>query len=342
MLVPMRAPAIGATLGPASADLATMRRMIASGMAFARLNLSHGDPASHRTLAARLRRAAGIEDARVALVADLQGPRLRIGVVRGGSIVARRGEEIVIRSGARVGRAGELPLPWRGFAGQVRAGDAIVLDHGRVRLRAVGFDGPRLRCVVTRGGAITTGRGVNVPRIDLAIPSLTPKDRRDLGLVAELGAEVVLASFVRGPEDVSALRRALRRSGSRAGILAKIEHRIAVRRIREILHEADGVLVARGDLTAELGARRVPGVERRILAAAQAAGKPAWVATHLLDSMVTTRHPTRREIAGIRRALREGAAGLLLTTETAVGRYPALAVAALSRAIGPSGPGWWS
>jgi pyruvate kinase len=324
---------IGGTLGPACEDEKTLRRLVRNGLDVARLNFSHGELAEHRRRVARLRRVARGEGRTVALIADLQGPRFRVGRLAGGALDLVAGERVKVVAGRGSAAAGAIPVAYAALARDVKRGDPILLDDGKLALRVERVRGDTLHCAVERGGRLTDRKGINLPGTDLSVPALTPKDRGDLKAAIELGSDWLAVSFVRRAADLRAARRLARRAGRELPVMAKIERPEAVERLDEILAEADALLVARGDLGVELAPERVPILQKEIIEAAGRVGKPVMTATQMLDSMRDAPRPTRAEASDVANAVLDGSDCLLLTAETAAGSHPVEAVATMARII---------
>ncbi len=313
---------IVATIGPASSSEEALARIIEAGMDGARLNFSHGAHEDHAENARRLRSAQAAADRPLALIADLQGPKLRIGELAQ-KISLTKGESIVVAGDGSV----------------LEPGQDVLVDDGLVRLRVERVEAGRAFCRVVTAGVIEAHKGVNVPGIQLPVPSLTSKDLADLDLAIELGVDYVAQSFVRSRADVAALRARLEEAGSGAWVIAKIELKEAVDSFEDILDEADAVMIARGDLGVEIGVAEVPLVQKRIILGALDRGKPAITATQMLESMVHHAEPTRAEASDVANAILDGTSAVMLSAETAVGEYPIEAVetmARIARAIEPS------
>jgi len=318
----MRKAKIGATLGPACDDETTLGRLVRAGIDLARLNFSHGRLDSHRRRTRRLRQAARAAGRRVAVMADLQGPRVRVGRFEGGSLEIADGAGVELRAGCHRAEPGVVPVPLGALADKLKKGDRLLIDDGTIELVVRRTRGRSIGCEVRRGGVIGDHKGINVPGVELSAPALTVKDRRDLHDAVELGADWLAVSFVRRPQDVCAARRLLARAGSDVAVMAKIERREAVDCLDGILKEADGLLVARGDLGVELPPQDVPILQKQIIEAANREGKVVVTATQMLDSMRNSRRPTRAEASDVANAVLDGSDCLLLTAETAVGKYP--------------------
>jgi pyruvate kinase len=328
---------IVATIGPASSEREALAELAAAGMDGARLNLSHGTHDEHRERA-RLVRATEAELGRpIALIADLQGPKLRIGDLDA-PVTLVRGEEIIVAA-AEFSTNGELPVSPPVISEVLQPGHEVLIDDGLVRLRVDEVESGRARCAVLTGGVVSSHKGVNLPGVPIPIPSLTRKDMDDLELALELGVDFVALSFVRSAADVRDLRALIEQAGSTAHVIAKIEKSEAVDALDAILDDTDAVMVARGDLGVEIGPALVPLVQKRIIIAALERGKPVITATQMLESMVHQAEPTRAEASDVANAILDGSSALMLSGETAVGEYPTESVAymdRIARAIEPS------
>ncbi|RMG42804.1 MAG: pyruvate kinase [Acidobacteria bacterium] len=325
---------IVATIGPATISPARLRLMVAAGMDVARLNMSHGDASFHRR-AARAVRAAGRSLGRiVGLMADLQGPKVRFGDF-GQAVPIRRGMPLVltVRPAAADPERGVLPVDYPHLPREAEPGHEILVGDGAVRLKVRRVRGERVYCTVIEGTEISPRTGFHLPQAKPHGPALTAKDRRDLTLAVELGVDAVALSFVRTGEDVALARRLLRRRGSEALIVAKIETPQALDNLDEILAAADGVMVARGDLGVALPPERVPVEQKRIIEAATASGKPVITATQMLESMRYATRPTRAEASDVANAVWDGSWALMLSAETATGHHPVEAVRMMKRII---------
>jgi pyruvate kinase len=327
---------IVATLGPASATSDLVTGLAKAGMDGARLNFSHGTHEEHGAYA-RLVRAAQEEVGRpIALIADLQGPKLRIGELEQ-PISLRAGDKVVVTGDAA--SDGELPVR-PSILGQVlQPGHDVLIDDGLVRLRVEAVEQGAARCAVLVGGTVAAHKGVNVPGVPVPIPSLTRKDAEDLEFALGLGVDFVALSFVRSAADVRDLKALIEQAGSHAHLIAKIEKSEAVDALVAILDETDAVMVARGDLGVEIGPEVVPLLQKRIIKAALDRGKPVITATQMLESMVHHPEPTRAEASDIANAILDGTSALMLSEETAIGEYPLETVRTMDRislAIEPS------
>ncbi|HEX9648403.1 MAG TPA: pyruvate kinase [Alphaproteobacteria bacterium] len=319
-----------ATLGPATASRAALEALHGAGADAFRLNFSHG---SHHDIAALYRTIREVEEqARhpIAVVADLQGPKLRVGHLKGGAVTLAAGQPFRLDLTRAKGDEARAPLPHPEVFAALAPGMQLLLDDGRIRLKVTRC-GPRFADTeVVTGGRLSDHKGVNIPGAVLAIKALTEKDRRDLAFAVNLGVDWIALSFVQRPDDIAEARRL---AGPGTAIMAKIEKPAAVERFAEILELADGIMVARGDLGVEMAPEEVPRIQKQIVRAAREAGKPVVVATQMLDSMVHAPEPTRAEASDVATAVYDGGDALMLSAETAVGEYPERAVDMMRRII---------
>jgi pyruvate kinase len=320
---------IVATLGPATSDPNVVRRLVGEGMSVARINFSHGDPATHRHSVTTVRDAAEALDRSVAVLGDLCGPKIRVGCMVRGQIVLEEGAETTITTASVEGTPDRFSTSYELLPGDVRPGDPILLADGMLRLEVIEVEGSDVRCVVRVGGVLADRKGMNLPGTALSTPAITDKDRRDLELACELGVDYLALSFVRRADDV----REARQLAGGIPVIAKIEKPEAVEDRHEIVRVADGLMVARGDLGVEAGAEKVPLIQKRLIRDASAHGKPVIVATQMLESMLTSPVPTRAEVSDVANAVLDGADALMLSGETAVGRYPVQAVRRMAAVI---------
>jgi pyruvate kinase len=338
MSVSPRRTKIVATIGPSSSSEDMLARVIEAGMDGARLNFSHGRHETHAENARRVRAAQQALGRPIALIADLQGPKLRIGDLPEKITLER--EETVAVSGGDGALPDDLPVLPAVLGSVPRPGNDVLVDDGLVRLRVERVEsGGRAICRVVTGGVVEAHKGVNVPGVPLPVPSLTTKDLADLELAVDLGVDYVAQSFVRSRADVAALRARLEEAKSGAWVIAKIELKEAVDAFEDILDEADAVMIARGDLGVEVGAAEVPLLQKRIIRAALERGKPAITATQMLESMIHHAEPTRAEASDVANAILDGTSSVMLSAETAVGEYPVEAVETMDRiacAVEPS------
>jgi pyruvate kinase len=328
---------IVATIGPASSTRAAVAALIEAGMDGARLNLSHGTHDDHARSAETVRAAEADAGRSIALIADLQGPKLRVGDLPG-DVELAEGDDVVI-AGEDVATGDDLPVSPSVLGSVLRPGYEVLIDDGHVRLRVERVERGRASCTVVVGGAVRSHKGVNLPGVPLPIPSLTRKDLDDLEFALGLGVDYVALSFVRSAADVKALRTLIEARASQAWVIAKIEKAEAVAALEEILAEAHAVMVARGDLGVEIGAAEVPLLQKRIIFASLERGKPVITATQMLESMVQSPEPTRAEASDVANAILDGTSAIMLSGETAIGAHPVEAVRVMDRialAVEPS------
>jgi pyruvate kinase len=328
---------IVATLGPSSDSRDRLRALIAAGVDAVRFNLSHGTHEGHSERAWLVREIAAEVGRPVALIADLQGPKLRIGELEE-PVVLHTGDEITV-CGEEAATDGELPVAPAVIGDVLEPGHDVLIDDGLVRLRVDEVDRGRARCAVLVGGLVSSHKGVNLPGVPIPIPSLTRKDVADLGWALETGVDFVALSFVRSPADVRDLRALLEQAGSHAHVIAKIEKSEAIDVLDDVLAETDAVMVARGDLGVEIGPALVPLVQKRVIHRSLELGKTVITATQMLETMVHSPEPTRAEASDVANAILDGTSAVMLSGETAVGEYPVEAVAymdRIARAVEPS------
>jgi pyruvate kinase len=313
------------TIGPSTASPETVSELVRRGMDVARINMSHGDHATHAASIRTVRETAEAQGRPVAILVDLQGPKIRVGRLAE-PVALFAGQEVVFAPEAEADPASELPTTFPGLAGDLNPGDAMLLDDGLLELECIGVDGNRARFEVVRGGVLHSQKGMNLPGIPVSAPSLTEKDLADLDFALDQGADWIGLSFVRRAEDVSDLKT---RVGRRALVVAKIEKAQAVEDIRGILTESDAVMVARGDLGVELPFEQVPLAQKRIIQLANLYGRPVITATQMLESMIEHPRPTRAEASDVANAILDGTDAVMLSGETAVGAYPLRALDAM-------------
>ena len=319
---------IVATLGPATSSPEAIAAVFEAGADVFRLNLSHGGRDEHRRRCERLRGLERRFGRPIAVLADLQGPKLRIGRFREGAAALTPGRSFRLDLEASPGDGERVQLPHPEVFGVIEPGSRLLLDDGRVVLEARSREPGRVLCEVISGTRLSDRKGLNLPGVLLPIPALTDKDRADLAFALALGVDWIALSFVQRPEDVAEAKRLV---AGRAGIMAKLEKPSAIDSLAGIIELSDAVMVARGDLGVELKPEEVPGVQKRILRACRQAGKPAVVATQMLESMVASPTPTRAEASDVATAVYDGADALMLSAETAIGRHAAEAVAMMER-----------
>jgi pyruvate kinase len=329
----VRRTKIMATLGPASRSPRTLRALIEAGSDVVRLNFSHGGAADHARMIRRVRRLSKTLGRQVAILQDLQGPKIRVGRLRGGKADIRAGSHLAITSRRVIGHARLLPTSYRRLPLEVKPGDRVLLDDGQIQLRVLSASGADIQCRAVEGGTLRENKGINLPGVQLSAPALTEKDRADALLGARLGVDYVALSFVRRGQDVHSLRRLLQGQGLDTPIIAKIEKPEAVQNLEEILQVSDGVMVARGDLGVEMPPEEVPLVQKHVVERARVTGRPVITATQMLESMRINPRPTRAESSDVANAVFDGADALMLSGETADGRYPVESVSMMARII---------
>jgi len=321
---------IVATLGPASTDYVTIKALFEAGADVFRFNFSHGSHADHKARH-EIVRAIETELGRpIAILADLQGPKLRIGQFSEGKVTLRAGAEFQLDLAPAPGSTARVCLPHPELFAAIGAGQSLLLDDGRIRLEVLASDSCSIRTRVLNGGVLSDRKGVNVPDAVLPIPALTAKDKADLEFALGLGVDWIALSFVQLPDDVVQAKALVQ---GRAGVLSKLEKPAALERLEEIVSVSDAVMVARGDLGVELPPERVPGVQKHIVRMCRKHGKPVVVATQMLESMVNAPVPTRAEASDVANAVYEGADAVMLSAESASGAYPVQAVSIMNRII---------
>jgi pyruvate kinase len=313
-----------ATIGPASGTADMIRQLIDAGADAFRVNMSHGTHEEHEARIRELRLAEAEAGRPIAILADLQGPKLRVGRFVGGSAVLAAGQTFRLDMERVPGDATRVQLPHRELFKALEAGARLLVDDGRIVLRVKKVAATIIETVVEVPGRISDMKGVNVPDVVVPLPALTAKDRADLAFALDQGVDWIGLSFVQRPEDVAEARALI---GGRAALMAKIEKPAALERLAEILEGADAVMVARGDLGVELPPQQVPAAQKRIVAAAREAGRPVVVATQMLESMIEAPTPTRAEVSDVATAIYDGADAVMLSAESAVGKHPVAAVA---------------
>jgi pyruvate kinase len=322
-----------ASLGPATATPEAIRALVDAGMDGARLNLSHGTHEWHRACCERVRAASDAAGRAVGVMADLAGPKIRLGEFPGGPVTLAAGAGFVLSTEPGPGDARGASTTYDGLARDVKPGDILLVNDGLVRLEALASDGVRVTCRVVEGGEVSDHKGINLPGVRVSEPALTPKDLDDLRFALELGVDLVALSFVRDATAAAAVRAVMDHAGRRVPVFAKLEKPEAVRHMHDIVAAFDGLLVARGDLGVEMPLEDVPLVQKRAIRLTRSHGKPVIVATQMLDSMVAHSRPTRAEVSDVANAVLDGADALLLTAETAIGHYPVQVVETMRRII---------
>jgi len=327
------------TLGPATSSPARVRELIAAGMDVARLNLSHGTREEHAAVYREVRAASDEAGKAVAILVDLQGPKIRLGLFEEGGVTLRAGDPFVITTEPDVEGTAELAgTTYAALARDVTPGATLLIDDGRVRLRVDDSDGVRVNTTVIEGGRISDHKGINLPGVKVSAPCMSEKDRDDLRFALGLRVDLIALSFVRDAADVAEVHAVMDETGARLPVIAKIEKPEAVDLLGPIVRAFDGLMVARGDLGVEIPLEQVPLVQKRCVRLAREHGKPVIVATQMLDSMIHHSHPTRAEVSDVANAVLDGADALMLSGETSVGDYPIAAVETMARIIEAAEP----
>jgi pyruvate kinase len=321
------------TLGPATSSQERITALIGAGLDVARLNLSHGSHEDHFQAYQRVRAGSDATGRSVGVLADLQGPKIRLGVFPGGPVCLKAGDEFTITTDDIPGTAREAATTYQGLAGDVRAGDRILIDDGNVALDVLGVTGSRVSTRVVVGGKISDHKGINLPGVAVSVPALTEKDEADLRWALAMGVDLVALSFVRTPDDAALARKVMSEAGRQVPLIAKIEKPEAVSVLTEIVEAFDGIMVARGDLGVELPLEQVPAVQKRAITLARERARPVIVATQMLESMISAPRPTRAEVSDVAGAVVEGADAVMLSAETSVGAYPIETVATMARIV---------
>lgn len=321
------------TLGPSSYQEETIEKLILAGMNIARLNFSHGDHDFYRILINRIRHVAARLNKPIAILQDLQGPKIRIGKVLNDAIVLKDGSSVIITTEEIEGDEKRFSSRYQGLIEDVSVGDPVLLDDGKIVLRCADKSMKELHCQVEQGGILKSNKGINLPRSATSAGSLTAKDKQDLNFGASAGVDAVALSFVRSAQDVMELRAELASTKSRPLIIAKLEKQQAIDDLENILKVSDGVMVARGDLGVEIPAENVPLIQKRIIERALVHGKTVAVATEMLESMITQIRPTRAEASDVANAVLDGADMLMLSAETAAGAHPVKVVNMMNRIV---------
>jgi pyruvate kinase len=328
----MRRTKIVATIGPASRERAVLERLLRAGVDVVRLNFSHGEHAEHLAVMQSVRQLSAALGKSVALLQDLSGPKIRTGWVADDLVQLRDGARLVITTDETIqGTAARISTTYDPLPRDVAKGDKILLDDGNLELRVEATSGDEVACTVIHGGALKSHKGMNLPGVKLSTPALTEKDRRDLAFGVANGVDYVALSFVRQAADVEEVKALIKSLGGTTPVIAKIEKREAVNDLPQILEVTDGIMVARGDLGVELSTEEVPTLQKRIIEMSNGAGKVVITATQMLESMIENARPTRAEASDVANAILDGTDGIMLSAETASGRFPVEAVETMAR-----------
>lgn len=327
----IRRTRIIATLGPATDGSGILADLIRAGMDAARFNFSHGSHEEHHRRIVLLRREAARAGKQIALIQDLQGPKIRLGELPDEGVPIRRGQEITLTARELTGTQETVTVRHERLARDVNVGNRILIDDGRIELRVLKKTGGDCRCRVVSGGILKSRKGVNFPDTKLSLPSLTAKDHRDIQFGISEGFDYVALSFVRSANDIRQIRKYLRRHGASTPIIAKIEKPEAIANLDPIIAESDAIMVARGDLGVEMSPEKVPLLQKQIINHCNRIGKPVITATQMLESMIEKSQPTRAEASDVANAILDGSDCVMLSGETAAGKYPVASVRVMAR-----------
>ncbi|MBN9629151.1 pyruvate kinase [Leifsonia sp. TF02-11] len=329
----MRRAKIVATLGPATSSYDNIRAIIDAGVDVARMNLSHGSYDVHEGVYANVRKAAEDAGKPVAVLVDLQGPKIRLGKFEAGPYDLAQGDIFKITTDDIIGTKEISSTTFKGLPNDVKPGDFLLIDDGKVRVRVVEVEGNVVTTEVVVAGPVSNNKGINLPGVAVNVPALSEKDEADLRWGLKLGADIIALSFVRNAKDIERVHEIMAEEGRRVPVVAKIEKPQAVEALEEIIEAFDAIMVARGDLGVELPLEAVPIVQKRAVELARRAAKPVIVATQMLESMISSPVPTRAETSDVANAVLDGADAVMLSGETSVGEYPAITVATMARIV---------
>jgi len=326
-----RATKIVATLGPASSTQDVLNRMLAAGVDVVRLNFSHGAAADHEQRARLVRDAARSLGREVAIMADLQGPKIRVGKLANGKVTLKTGQHFILDADCELGNEERVGLDYKELPRDVAPGDVLLLDDGLIRLGVESVLGNEITTRVEVGGALSNNKGINRLGGGLTAPALTAKDMDDMKTAVAIEADYIAISFPKNKEDMYMARQLLRAAGGKALLIAKIERAEAISALEEIIDASDGIMVARGDLAIEVGNAAVPGLQKRMLRLARERNKLSITATQMMESMIVNPVPTRAEVSDVANAVLDGTDAVMLSAETAAGRYPVETIEAMSQ-----------
>ncbi|QKW09248.1 pyruvate kinase [Streptomyces sp. NA04227] len=329
----MRRSKIVCTLGPAVDTYEQLRTLLDAGMNVARFNMSHGTHADHEARYHRLREAAADTGRAVGVLADLQGPKIRLETFAEGPVELERGDEFTITTEDVPGDKSICGTTYKGLPGDVSKGDTVLINDGNVELKVTGVEGPRVTTIVIEGGVISDHKGINLPGAAVNVPALSGKDIEDLRFALRMGCDLVALSFVRDADDVKDVHKIMDEEGHRVPVIAKVEKPQAVANMEDVVRAFDGVMVARGDLAVEYPLEKVPMVQKRLVELCRRNAKPVIVATQMMESMITNSRPTRAEASDVANAILDGADAVMLSAESSVGAYPIETVKTMSKIV---------
>ncbi|HWH43018.1 MAG TPA: pyruvate kinase [Usitatibacter sp.] len=327
----MRSTKIVATLGPASSDANVLERMFLAGVDVVRLNFSHGTAEDHMRRAEMVRETCRKVDRAVGIMADLQGPKIRVGKFREGKVMLTPGEEFILDAACEIGEQGRAALDYKELPRDVKAADLLLLDDGRMVLEVTRVAGSEIHTVVRHGGWLSNNKGINRQGGGLTAPALTPKDIDDIRMAAKMNADYLAVSFPKSGADMYMARELLRAAGGHAMLIAKIERAEAIPALEDIMRACDGIMVARGDLAVEVGDATVPALQKRMIRQARELNKLTITATQMMESMISSPVPTRAEVSDVANAVLDGTDAVMLSAESASGQYPVETIAAMNR-----------
>jgi pyruvate kinase len=321
-------------MGPATQDINVLEQMFFEGLDICRINFSHGDYAAVEHTVSNIRTLNKKLSRHVGILADLQGPKLRIGIVQDNKVHLQEGKEIIITTKECEGNAHRIYITYPQFPKDVKEGETVLIDDGKLHLRVLETNGnDEVKCIITIGGDLSSKKGVNLPNTKISLPCLTPKDLKDLDFALEHDFDWIGLSFVRSVTDIADLKDIIHKKGKRARVIAKIEKPEAIKEIDNIIDVTDGIMVARGDLGVELPMEQVPMLQKMMVQKCITASKPVIIATQMMESMITSYTPTRAEVNDVANAVMDGADAVMLSAETSVGKYPIKVIEMMRRII---------
>jgi pyruvate kinase len=321
------------TMGPATASPERMLGLVEAGMDVARMNFSHGSHEDHQKVYELVRSTAEQTGRAVAVLADLQGPKIRLGKFADGPHVWNTGDLVTITSDDILGTVDRVSCTYTKLPQEVKAGDRLLIDDGKVAVQVTGVEGNDIRCLVVEGGPVSNNKGVSLPNVAVSVPAMSDKDAEDLRFALGLGVDLVALSFVRSPDDIKLVHEIMTEEGRTVPVIAKVEKPEAVEHLEAIVLAFDGVMVARGDLGVEMPLDQVPLVQKRAVQLCRENAKPVIVATQMLDSMIENSRPTRAEASDVANAVLDGTDAVMLSGETSVGKYPVLTVSTMAKIV---------
>lgn len=329
----MRKTKIICTLGPATKSEGMITRLIKAGMNVARLNFSHGTQHEHREMIHAIRKVGARLNKTIPILQDLQGPKLRVGKIKNGSVQLKKGNIVAITSEEVIGDENVIPTTYQYLSQDVQPGDTILLDDGLIKLKVAEKKSNQVLCQIVEGGFLSDHKGINLPGVAISQPSFTEKDRKDLMFGIEQGVDIVALSFVRTSDDILTVKKIITQHQKEILVLAKLEKPEAIKHLDEIIAIADGVMIARGDLGVELALQKVPLLQKKIIQKAAQRGKPVIIATQMLESMRHNPRPTRAEVSDVANAIFDVTDAVMLSAETATGNYPVATVRTMAKII---------